>query len=123
MSDKPKPATGEWTALQFFRIVHGKGDVGSEFEFHAQNPELKKGWVRLAVYTSLELAKQIAAEQESREKTELACEQWIRQCEELQQQLAAEREKWIGHGGAVAGAAVDEIQQLRQQLAAEKRMG
>jgi hypothetical protein len=35
--------------------------------------------------------------------------------------LAAEREKWIGHGGSIAGAAVEEIQQLREQLAAEIR--
>ncbi len=53
--DKP---TGEWTALEFFRIVNGKGDAGSEFAFHAQNPELINGWVRLAAYVSLELAKQ-----------------------------------------------------------------
>jgi chromosome segregation ATPase len=31
--------------------------------------------------------------EEDKLKTELACEQWIRQCEELQQQLATEREK------------------------------
>ncbi len=30
--------------------------------------------------------------------------------------LAAEREKWIGHGGALAGAAVEEIQQLHEKV-------
>jgi len=85
MSDQPKP-TGEWTALAFFRIVHGKGDAGSEFAFHAQNPELKKGWVRLAAHTSLELAKQLAAERERRKAAET---EWWAMVQRQRQQLAA----------------------------------
>ncbi len=47
----------KWSALEFFRVVHGKGDAGSEQAFQAQNPELKKGWVRLAAYASIDLSR------------------------------------------------------------------
>ena len=35
-------------ALRLFRIVHGTGDEGSEFEFEAMNMSVQAGWLRLA---------------------------------------------------------------------------
>jgi len=35
-------------ALKLFRLVHGRGDGGSEFEFRNQNPALIDGWMLLA---------------------------------------------------------------------------
>lgn len=40
----------EQEAYELFSIVHGKGDAGSEFEFQAQKPAMKDGWLRLARY-------------------------------------------------------------------------
>ncbi len=95
MSDQP--TTGEWTALEFFGIVHGKGDAGSEFAFHSQNPEVVKGWVRLAANISLAHTAALAAE---REKAAELMRKWDKESDEQ----------------------ADEIQQLREQLAeSEKR--
>jgi hypothetical protein len=38
----------EREAMRLFRMVHGSGDAGSEFAFHAMNPGLQEGWLRLA---------------------------------------------------------------------------
>jgi len=37
----------ERRAIELFRLVHGKGDAGSESAFHAQNPALCEGWMKL----------------------------------------------------------------------------
>jgi hypothetical protein len=42
----------ELTAIELFRIVHGPGDTGGEFQFHCQNPALAEGWYRLARYVA-----------------------------------------------------------------------
>lgn len=34
--------------MKLFRIVHGKGDSGSERAFWMQNPALINGWCKLA---------------------------------------------------------------------------
>lgn len=38
----------EREAKRLFRIVHGKGDAGSEFEFNCLNNAVQEGWLRLA---------------------------------------------------------------------------
>lgn len=35
-------------AIRIFRVVHGPGDSGSEFEYFAQNHSLRLGWNILA---------------------------------------------------------------------------
>lgn len=37
-------------AMKLFRILHGKGDSGSEHAFLCQNPAAIDGWIRLAKY-------------------------------------------------------------------------
>lgn len=46
----------ERAAARMFRIVHGKGDGGSVHAFLSLNPEILKGWIRLARAQERELA-------------------------------------------------------------------
>lgn len=45
-------------ATRLFRLLHGPGDSGSEFEYGCQNPAMIKGWERIAVQV-LELQERV----------------------------------------------------------------
>lgn len=53
----------EKIAFKLFRILHGPGDGGSEFEFRMQNPAVIDGWFKLAKKFRKEELRRISGDQ------------------------------------------------------------